>query len=105
MFALFSGNLKLAAINLRESDNFKAAAICNAGGAFDSFVAFCSGINAIITFKDSLTDEQSARLNNYLKSKRGNLRIVGENNSDKQGTNSNSINIPINGKGVSYPKT
>ena len=45
MFALFSGNLKLAAINLRESGNFKVAAICNAGGAAEfNTIAIDDGI-------------------------------------------------------------
>ncbi len=47
MFALFAGDLKLAAINLRESDNWLVAVLCDAGGDFAGVVAFASFSNGI----------------------------------------------------------
>jgi hypothetical protein len=82
MFALFSGNLKLAAINLRESGNFKVAAICNAGGAFADFVAFCSVINAVSTYAASKADNKSSKTKKYRNNKRGAVRIGEENSND-----------------------
>ena len=83
MFALFSGNLKLAAINLRESGNFKVAAICNAGGAFADFVSFCSVINAVSTYAASKADNKSSKNKKYRNNKRGAVRIGGDNSNNK----------------------
>jgi len=107
MFALFSGNLKLAAINLRESGNFKVAAICNAGGAFADFVAFCSVINAVSTYAASKADNKSSKNKKYRNNKRGAVRVSGNdtdstNTSDFNNTDAgNSIgnSVPIEGKG------
>ena len=91
MFALFSGNLKLAAINLRESGNFKVAAICNAGGAFADFVAFCS-------FTSTITSPRSTGIN-----KQNNNQDATTGKSNSKTANGRSFDskydIPKNEKG------
>ena len=97
MFALFSGNLKLAAINLRESGNFKVAAICNAGGAFADFVAFCSVINAVSTYAASKADNKSSKNKKYRNNKRGAVRIGGSN-----GTANNNEPLEVSAKKMKH---
>ena len=47
MFTLFSWDLKLAALNMKESGNWLVAALCDAGGDFAGVVAFASLCNGI----------------------------------------------------------
>ena len=42
MFTLFSWDLKLAAMNMKESGNWLVAVLCDAGGDFAGVVALCS---------------------------------------------------------------
>ena len=105
MFALFSGNLKLVAINLRDSGNFKVAAMCDAGGNFASFVSFSSFVNAFAANNTTQSNSQKSKTK-IKNNKRGAIRIGGENNSEIQTTNGNNNTgqRPINRKGVEYPK-
>jgi len=105
MFALFSGNLKLAAINLRDSGNFKVAAMCDAGGNFASFVSFSSFVNAFAANNTTQSNSQKSKTK-IKNNKRGAIRIDGGDNSEIQTTNGNNNTgqRPINRKGVEYPK-
>ncbi len=47
MFTLFSWDLKLAAMNMKESGNWLVAVLCDAGGDFAGVVAFASIYNGI----------------------------------------------------------
>jgi hypothetical protein len=68
MFALFAGDLKLAAINLRESDNWLVAVLCDAGGDFAGVVAFASLAEGFSRAWNIVKERIS---NNFLRNKKG----------------------------------
>ena len=86
MFALFAGNLKLAAIELKESDNWLAAVLCDAGGDFAGVVAFASFCNGFANGWKTLKEKTSKT---WPKNKRGAVYIGDGNNHPNNTSNGN----------------
>jgi hypothetical protein len=78
MFILFSWDLKLAAMNMKESGNWLAAVLCDAGGDFAGVVALCSlseGFSGIANWVKDKTNRMKPN-------KKGFVRIGGWNDDN-----------------------
>ena len=82
MFTLFSWDLKLAAMNMKESGNWLVAALCDAGGDFAGVVAFASLCNGIARAANWIKE----KTNRGKPNKKGFVRIGGWNDSGNSNT-------------------
>ena len=90
MFTLFSWDLKLAALNMKESGNWLVASLCDAGGDFAGVVAFASIYNGIAKGWNALKDKVPR---NWTKNKKGYVNI-GFKSEDNHNSN---LNDTLNG--------
>ena len=79
MFTLFSWDLKLAAMNMKESGNWLVAVLCDAGGDFAGVVAFASFSEGISRCWNWLKDKITK---NWKPNKKGFIRIGGWNDDN-----------------------
>ena len=77
MFTLFSWDLKLAAMNMKESGNWLVAVLCDAGGDFAGAVAFC----ALSEVFSGVANWVKDKTNRMKPNKKGLVRISGWNDS------------------------